>query len=96
MQIIRLNIEDWLRQEAHVVTGRPFHLDDCSCVPVAPQNRSEAIETPVGFLITHGKDISFVETHSPDGARILDAWNKIHQQEIEEEKENLPAECWYG
>lgn len=93
MRTIQQNIDEWLRREAHVVTGLPFQMDDCSCVPVAPQKKEDS---PFGFFVTHGSDISFVPAETPEGAHILSEWHKIHVTEALERDKALPGEYWYG
>lgn len=91
-----LNMDDWLRLEAHVATGHPFRFNDCSCVPVVPENHPPAIENPVGFLVTHGIDVDYVDAQTPDGEHLMRVWAKNHLLELAAENESLPAECWYG
>ena len=69
-------------------------MDDCSCVPVAGESAGE--EEPIGFLVTHGADVIFVDAHTPDGEQMMSAWMKGHLLELEEQNPVLPAECWYG
>jgi len=95
MQTKQLNMDEWLRLEANIVAGQPLALDDCACVPVAQLSQSKEAP-PLGFIVTHGRDISFVDATSPEAERLLAAWNKAHLQEIESEQEDLPTECWYG
>lgn len=95
MRIIQQNVNEWLQQEAHVVTGHSFEMDDCSCLPVVPEDRSHG-EMPAGFLVTHGSDVTFVDAQTSYGREIMTAWEKNHLLELEAQEENLPAECWYG
>lgn len=95
MKAIQQNLTDWLRREAHTIAGQPFKMDNCSCVPVAPENqRDEAL--PVGFLVTRGADVAYVAAQTPDGERMMTAWEKQRFFETTVEKETLPAEYWYG
>lgn len=95
MKAMQQNLTDWLRREAHVVAGQPFKMGNCSCVPVAPENQvDEAM--PVGFLVTYGTDVTYVDAHTPAGARMITAWEKQRFLEITADKETLPAEYWYG
>lgn len=91
-----LNLDDWLHQEAHVATGQPFRFNDCSCVPVVPENHPPDIESPVGFLVTHGIDLDYVAAETPNGEQLMSVWAKNHLVELEAENPSLPAECWYG
>lgn len=95
MKALQHNLNNWLQQEAHVVTGHPFQMDDCSCLPVVPESQKEE-ETPVGFLVTHGADVNFVAAQTPDGEQLMSAWSKIHTLEMMEQAPSLPAEYWYG
>ncbi len=96
MKARQLNVDDWLRQEAHVAAGRPFQFEDCSCVPVVPEMHMHDTSPPVGFLVTHGADVSFVPAQTADGRQIMTAWTKSHHLEEAKEGETLPPECWYG
>lgn len=95
MKILQQNVNEWLRQEAHVVAGHSFEMGDCSCLPVAPESFSNE-EAPVGFLVTHGSDMTFVDAQTSYGKKIMAAWEKNHLLELEEQEDSLPAECWYG
>lgn len=95
MKAIQFNLNDWLRQEAHVVAGRPFQLGDCSCLPVAPESEMEE-DAPAGFLVTHGADINYVPAQTANGEQMLNAWTKAHAREQAERVGRLPAEYWYG
>lgn len=96
MQTIRQNIDEWLQREAYVRAGNPFKFGTYSCVPVASEADEEE-ETPVGFLLTHGTDVTFIETQTPDGEQIMAAWSKNHFLEgASNKKKALPAEYWYG
>jgi hypothetical protein len=96
MRTVSLKIDDWLRHEAHVVAGHPFQIGDFSCVPVAPETLRQEKETPTGFLVTHGSDVSFIAAQTPDGEQLMRVWTKNHLLEVMEENQALPAECWYG
>ncbi len=96
MKLVQPNIDDWLRREAHVAAGRPFQFNDCSCVPVAPENHPPDVESPVGFLVTHGTDVGYVAAQTPDGEQLMRVWTKNHLLELAAENDSLPAECWYG
>lgn len=95
MRTIRQNIEDWLHCEAYVRRGHPFKLGTYSCVPVASETDEEE-ETPVGFLVTQGADVAFIESQTPEGEQIMSAWMKNHLLEGISKKQALPAEYWYG
>ncbi len=95
MKVLQQNLNDWFRHEAHVVAGDSFQMDDCSCLPVVPESRKEE-EMPVGFLVTHGDDVTYVPAQTPNGEQILTAWSKLHTLELVEETKSLPAEYWYG
>lgn len=91
------NINDWLLNEAHVVTGHTFKMDDCSCLPVWTENRAtKQGETPQGFLVTYGSEVAYQDAHTPEGERIMSAWAKCHVLEILAEHPLQPAEYWYG
>lgn len=96
MRTIQQNIDDWLRSEAHVVAGSPFQYQNLSCVPVVSEHHTHDTETPIGFLLTHGTDVAFVDAHTPEGESIMAVWTKTHILEVMEERQELPAECWYG
>jgi hypothetical protein len=95
MKVIQQNADNWFQREAHVITGHSFLMDDCSCLPVVPENQEED-ETPVGFLVTHGRDVSYVAAHTPDGEQIMSAWSKVHSLERTKGPQPMPAEYWYG
>jgi hypothetical protein len=95
MKAIQFNLNDWLRQEAHVVAGHPFQMGDCSCLPVALESEKEE-DVPAGFLVTHGADISYVPAHSANGEQMLHVWTKKHALDEAESADKLPAEYWYG
>lgn len=96
MKAVQPNLDDWLRREAHVAAGRPFQFQDYSCVPVTPETQRPEEESPAGFLVTHGSDVSFVAAQTPDGEQLMRVWTKNHLLEAVEESQALPAECWYG
>lgn len=98
MKAIQLNVDEWLRREAHVTAGLPFQFEDYSCLPVAPQTKTNEGESPIGFLVTHGAEITFIPAKTPDGEQILTAWEKKQTPGAVPEEENpaLPPECWYG
>ena len=95
MKAMQQTLNDWLRLKAHVVTGPPFQVGDCSCVPVAPETQREE-DKPVGFLVTHGTDVTYVAAQTPAGEQMLSAWNKYHAPAPSREEPLLPAEYWYG
>ena len=95
MKVVQQNVDNWLRLEAHVMTGHSFVMDNCSCLPVVPENQMDE-EKPVGFLVTHGGDVSYVAAQTPDGEQLMSAWEKMHSREIMEQTQALPAEYWYG
>jgi hypothetical protein len=95
MKLIQQNVDNWLRREAHVMTGQSFPMGDCSCLPVVPENQMDE-ETPVGFLVTHGGDVTYVAAQTPVGQQMMSAWEKMHSLEIMEEAQPMPAEYWYG
>ena len=95
MKAIQFSLNDWLRQEAHVVAGRPFQMDDCSCLPVAPESEKEE-DLPAGFLVTHGADISYVPAHTAYGEQMLGVWTKMHTPDEVKSADKMPAEYWYG
>lgn len=95
MKVLQQNLNEWLRREAHVTVGYPFQMDDCSCLPVAPESQSNEA-TPVGFLVTHGSDVAYVPAETPDGQQILTTWELLHSLELLEEAKAMPAEYWYG
>ena len=84
-------MDEWLRMEAHIIVGQPFHSGDCICVPVAPEVHQH-LDNPLGFLVTHGSDIAFVEAPTPEGREFLSAWEKVQLMEILEEMEIMPSE----
>lgn len=91
------NINDWLLREAHVVAGHAFRADDCSCLPVRPETEAgRQDETPLGFLVAHGQDVTYQDAHTPKGEQLLSIWTKIHLLELAEDEQSLPAEYWYG
>lgn len=98
MKAMQLNVDEWLRREAHVTTGLPFRFEDYSCLPVAPQTKTNEGKDPIGFLVTHGAEITFVPAKTPDGEQIMTAWakNLMPGAEAVEQDSALPAECWYG
>lgn len=93
MQTLAQSMDEWLRKEAHIIAGPPFQSADCTCVPVTPETEPEG---PLGFLITHGGDISYVAVKTREGKQLLKAWNKAHLQELEDSATALPSEYWYG
>lgn len=95
MQTKHLNLEEWLHREAHVAIGHAFQTGECACVPVVPEAPQKEGD-PVGFLITHGQDVSFIDVNTPEGANLLCAYNKAKIQEMVSEQLNLPSEYWYG
>lgn len=95
MKAMQHNLNEWLRREAHIVAGHPFQMEDCSCLPVAPETQVDE-DAPVGFLVTHGSDVAYVPAKTPDGEEIMTAWTKLHTTELTEEKQSLPSEYWYG
>lgn len=94
MKALKQNVENWLRREAHVMTGHSFLMGDCSCLPVVPENQIDE-ETPVGFLVTRGGDVTYVAAQTPVGERMMSAWAKNHSAEMEE-SQSMPSEYWYG
>jgi len=90
------NINDWLQREAHVVAGPSFQFEDCSCVPVTPESLLSDSENPVGFLVTHGGDVTYVSAQTLNGKQILTAWTRNHLDEMAKEDRTLPSEYWYG
>lgn len=97
MQNAQDNINDWLLHEAHMVTGHTFQMDDCSCLPVWPDNGvDEKGKTPQGFLVTHGSEVAYQDAHTPEGEQMLGTWSKCRVMELLEQESLLPAEYWYG
>jgi len=95
MQTKHPNLEEWLHREAHVAVGQAFQTGDCTCVPVVPETPQKE-EDPVGFLITHGHDVSFVAVNTPEGENLRGEWIKAKSHEIVSKQADLPAEYWYG
>lgn len=95
MKAVQQNLNEWLRQEAHVKTGQPFQMGERACMPVVAATQQDQ-DAPLGFLVTHGDDVAYVAAHSPDGEQIMTAWIKLHSFEEREEEQALPAEYWYG
>lgn len=95
MQTKHPNLEEWLHREAHVAVGPAFQTSDCACVPVVPEG-PQKVGDPVGFLITHGQDVSFVDVKTPEGADLLCAWTKVQMEDLVLEQVDLPSEYWYG
>lgn len=95
MKAVQQNLNDWLRQEAHVKTGHPFQMGERACMPVVPATQKEE-DTPVGFLVTQGDHVAYIPAQTPDGEQIMTAWVKLHSFEEREEEQALPAEYWYG
>jgi hypothetical protein len=93
MNIIRTDVNTWLRSQSHLAAGPSFPFGEFSCVPLAPDEG----DAPVGFLLSKDNSVTVVE---PDGANsalwqhLLDemAHWRVHAKTCEE----LPAECWYG
>ncbi len=97
MKHIQDNINEWLRQEAHVVPGHAFQKDDCSCLPVWPEDKLDlAAEKPHGFLVSLGYEVTYLDAHTPEGEQLVDSWLKSRLSEILHDACSLPAECWYG
>ncbi len=95
MKAMQQNLNDWLRQKAHVVTGNPFQVGDFSCVPVGPENQQEA-DKPVGFLVTRGTDVTYVAAQTPAGEQMMSVWVKYQVPGSASDDPFLPAEYWYG
>lgn len=94
MKAMQHNLNVWLQEEAHVVAGRPFMMGNRSCIPVAQENYPD--ETPLGFLTTQGRDISFIAVQSEAGKEMMHEWEKLHTVEPAAKTEALPSEYWYG
>lgn len=95
MKTTQFSAHDWLKHEAHLTAyGHPFQFNECSCLPVAPEEPKMA--RPTGFLMTHGLDVEFVPVESEEGQAMVHFWERVRFVGVFEELDPTPTEYWIG
>lgn len=92
------NVDAWIRMDAPIVRGRPFPYGEFSCTPLTPDAPGHE-EDPVGFLLSRGNAITWVDPKTSGGDSRL--WESLveemhHHHTDKTTYQELPPECWYG
>lgn len=99
MNTLHSHIDAWIRMDAPVIRGRPFHYGEFSCTPLIPDD-PESENEPVGFILSRGGETIWVDPKSVNGrSRLWDSLvEEMHHWHPTDKTHalDLPAECWYG
>jgi hypothetical protein len=99
-QIIR-NIEEWLTDQSFATAEPRFQYEGSICTPVIPVDSVDGGPRPVGFLVNHDYEVSFVSPSPATPGHNLQ-WESmvmtylIRKTELEPAGPQLPSEYWYG